>query len=701
VAGELRLQWSYARALFDPTTVARLAGHFEVLVEGLLADPGQRLSALPLLTAAERRQIEGEWNDTEIDFGSDVCFHELFSHQAARTPDAVALEMESEQHSYGELEARSNQLAHYLLGLGVRSEARVALFLPRTPRAMISLLAIWKAGGVYLPLSLGHPKERLAFLLAESAPEVILTRRDLRDRLPDLPSPGSKVVLVDDLEEAISRAPRRPLAARVFPGQLANLFYTSGSTGRPKGVMIEHRSLVNFLLAYVADVRLRPDDAFPAWTAASFDPALLEWFTPLLSGAKVLVVSEALLQDLSALTGMLRQATALDGVPSLYRQIVLHLEESGETSGWEQIRTVTVGGESVPTDLLQALHRLFPRAELRNSYGPTEATVLCTAYPAHSLGLTGDVIGRPLANMTVRLLDRAGHPVPIGVSGEIWIGGPGIGRGYFERPELTAERFGPGAPGRDNRGFRTGDLARYRPDGNVLYLGRIDNQVKIRGQRIELGEIEATLALHSGVAEVAVLAREEAGSKRLVAYVVPRSAIALQESELRALAVRRLPDAMVPSTFLFLDRMPRTSHGKLDRDRLPAPERPRRETSHAAPRNDLERSVATVWREILGPERPEEIGIDDNFFELGGDSLLLLRLRNRLQAVVGREIPVVALFQFATIRSFAESLAGTLATVSAGAAGATGAVSEEEKADRGQSRRESLARLNELRRRRR
>ncbi len=692
VDGALHLSWSYARALFDRTTLARMAGHFEILIAGLLADPGRPLSQLPLLTAAEFRQVEGEWNDTEVDFGCDACFHALFSRQAGRAPDAVALEMESEHHTYLELDARSNQLAHHLAALGVRPEVRVAVFLPRTPQAMLSLLALWKAGGVYLPLPAGSPLDHLAFLLDESAPGVILTREDRLGRLPASALERTRVVSVDADREAIARAPRTPPAASVGSDQLANLFYTSGSTGRPKGVMIEHRNLVNFLLAYVADVRLHPGDVFLAWTQATFDPSLLEWFTPLLSGAKVIVVSEERVQDFPALTSVLRDATALDGVPSFYRQVALHLEETGQAAGWEQMRSVTVGGESSSTDLLQALHRVFPRAELRNSYGPTEATILCTAYPAHAEGLRGDVIGRPQANMTVRLLDRAGHPVPIGVPGEIWIGGLGIGRGYFERPDLTAERF---TPGRDGRGFRTGDLARYLPDGNVLFLGRLDNQVKIRGQRIELGEIEATLSLHPAVADVAVVAREEAGGKRLVAYLVPASGATLDVSELRALAALRLPAAMLPAAFVLLPSLPQTSHGKLDRDALPAPERPRRETARAAPRNDLERAIAAVWREILGPERADEVGIDDNFFELGGDSLLLLRLRSRLQAVVGRDVPVVTLFQFATIRAFAESLPAKPGAASAPAA------PEEEPEDRGQNRREALARLQEIRGRRR
>jgi amino acid adenylation domain-containing protein len=692
VDGALLLTWSYARALFDRTTIARLAGHFEVLLAGLLAAPGRPLSDLPLLTAAELQQAEREWNDTAVDFGRDACLHELFTAQAERTPGAVALEMAGERYTYGELEARSNQLAHHLAALGVRPEVRVAVFLPRTPQAMLSLLAIWKAGGVYLPLPLSYPPERLAFLLGESEPGVVLTRRDLLGRLPALPgsSGESKVVLVDADREVIARSPRGPLANPALPAQLANLFYTSGSTGKPKGVMIEHRNLVNFLLAYVADVRFRPGDVLPAWTPASFDPALLEWFTPLLSGARVLVISEELLSDLPALTAALRSATALDGIPSLYRQIALHLEETGQTAGWDLIRTVTLGGESASTDLLEMLHRIFPNAELRNSYGPTEATVLCTSYPAHSAGLEGDVIGRPLANMTVRLLDREGRPVPIGVAGEIWIGGKGVGRGYFERPDLTAERFALFPRGLGERSFRTGDLARYRPDGNVLFLGRIDNQVKIRGQRIELGEIEATLALHPGVAEVAVLAREEAGGKRLVAYLAPRPGAQVKVGELRALTAERLPDSMVPAAFVLLDRLPRNSHGKLDRAALPAPERPRPEAAHAAPRTDLERALAAVWQELLGLR--ETAGIDDNFFELGGDSLLLLRLRSRLQATVGREVPVVALFQYPTIRSLAESLDRERSAPPAALAQPA-----ETAETRTETRRESLARLSQLR----
>jgi acyl carrier protein len=356
---------------------------------------------------------------------------------------------------------------------------------------------------------------------------------------------------------------------------------------------------------------------------------------------------------------------------------------------------VTLGGESATTDLLETLHQIFPQAALRNSYGPTEAAILCTAYPAHSAGVIGDVIGRPLANMSLRLLDRAGNPVPIGVPGEIWIGGEGIGRGYFRRPDLTSERFVPDPGVRGGRAFKTGDLARFRPDGQIEFLGRIDNQVKIRGQRIELGEIEATLALHPNVAEAAALARDLGGSRRLVAYVAPRPGARLDFAELRALAAERLPDSLVPSDFVLLDRLPRSSHGKLDRAALPAPERTRPEAAHAAPRTALERTIAAVWQDLLGLHQGE-VGIDDNFFELGGDSLLLLRLRSRLEAAAGRQLPVVTLFQYPTIRSLAENLERERAAAVAAVAAAV-----EVAEARTQARRESLSRLSELRGQRR
>ncbi|HZF08424.1 MAG TPA: amino acid adenylation domain-containing protein [Thermoanaerobaculia bacterium] len=701
--GSLQLTWSYARALFDRTTVARQAGHFAVLLAGLLADPGRRLSALPLLAAAEVQQVEQEWNDTEGDLGDEACPHQLFAAQAARTPDAVALEMEGDSLTYGELAARARRLARHLAAQGVRPETRVAVFLPRSPLSISALLGLWSAGGVYLPLPVGYPRERLAYLLADGAPGVILTRGDLLERLPEH---GARVILLDALgrEENEPERSEAPNAPPVQPVHLSYLLYTSGSTGRPKGVMIEHRNLAHLLRAYRADLRLGAGDVMPAWTPASFDPALLEGFTLLLAGGRVLVIPEERALDLPFLTAALRGATALDGVPSLYRQIALHLEETGQTRGWEPIHRLTVGGESVSTDLLRTLHRLFPRAELRNSYGPTEATVLCTSYPAHARGLRGDVIGRPLANMTLHLRDRAGQPVPIGVPGEIWIGGAGVGRGYFGRPDLTAERFSTFGGG---RAFRTGDLARLWPDGNVEFLGRIDDQVKIRGVRIEPGEIAATLAGHPAVAEAAVVVREEPTGKRLVAYVVPRPGVLPgvlpgipTAAELRALAARRLPEAMIPAAFVFLAELPRTRHGKLDRAALPAPERPRADTAHAAPRNDLERSLAAVWQDLLGGAGSGEVGIDDNFFELGGDSLLLLRLRSRLTAVVGRELPVVDLFQHPTIRSLAESLEGERAANAANTSGIATPSNDDAQA-RTQSRRESLARLREQRGRRR
>jgi amino acid adenylation domain-containing protein len=686
--GSLRAAWSFASDLFDGATVARLATHFESLLAAAAADPGLALARLPLLSAAERHQLRAEWNDSAADWPLARCLHHLIEEQVGATPDAVALEMDGVRLSYRALDERANRLARRLRGLGVEPEERVAVLLRRGFDTVASVLAIFKAGGVYVPLSALHPRARLAAILGESEPVAVLTESALAGLVPPH---GGHTLRLDEEAAALAALSGAPVPCKATPENLAYLIYTSGSTGEPKGVMIEHRHFVHFLYTTQDDIALGPGDVMPSWTTPTFDPSLLEWFAPLFAGARVLLIPEEKVLDMPALVDELRDATWLDGIPSIYRQIAAHLEEREGGAGWRHVRGITAGGESVPTDLLEALHRTFPVAELRNSYGPTETTILCTRFDAsRHPPLRGDVIGRPMGNVVLRLLDPAGNPVPIGVKGEIYIGGAGVGRGYFRREAWTAERFVEVDGGRF---FRTGDLARYLADGNLEFLGRIDHQVKIRGFRIELGEVEEALAGAPGVREVAVLAREHAGEKRLVAYVVPEPGAGPEAGSLRRRVAEQCPEYMVPAAFVFLPAMPRDANGKLDRRALPEPQgRPDLAAEYAAPRTELERTVAAVWAEVLGVER---VGLDDNFFELGGNSLLIVRLRARLAAATGKELPVVELFRSPTVRALAERLEEE--TSPERAAEAVAAAGQA----RGQTRQESLAQLAELRRQRR
>ncbi|HZF09405.1 MAG TPA: amino acid adenylation domain-containing protein, partial [Thermoanaerobaculia bacterium] len=694
--GGFRASLSYRRDLFDRSTVLRLAGHLSILLEGLAEEPARPLSALPLLGAAERHQLAAEWNDTALvpdAGGAGECPHDLFAVPLRRHPDRVAVEMEGRHLTYAGLDAAANRLALRLVALGVERGSRVAVLLDRCPELLVAFLASSRAGGVYLPLAPTYPRQRLAHLLAESAPAVLLTGERVVERVGHLEAllpPAARVVCLDRLGEraALLALPGDAFPPRARPEDLAYLIYTSGSTGTPKAAMVEHRNLACYLRSVPGFLMTGSGHVVPSWAPVTFDLSLIEWSYALLTGGTVLLVPDERVLDLPALVaGALSRATSLVAVPALLRQIVLHLEETGERGAWEHYGNVSAGGDSVGADLLEAMRRVFPRAVLRNIYGPTETTMLCIAHRVPAVGpLRGDVIGRPVADVVLRLLDRAGNPVPLGVPGEIWVGGGGVGRGYFQRPELTADRY---VEREGRRFFRSGDLARYLPDGTLLFLGRQDTQVKLRGQRIELGEIEAALVAQPAIAEAVVALRGEGGAARLVAYVVPRPGERLEAPEIGALRralAERLPEALVPAAVVVLEALPKSAHGKVDRRALPAPEP--RPALEAAPRTPLERAVAAVWQEVLGIER---VGIDDNFFELGGSSLLLVRLRSRLAQTLERDVAVVDLFQHPTIRALAEHLAR--------AEGAVPGAPEKQAADlaRTQTRRESLARMKERR----
>ncbi len=648
----LRGYFEYNTDLFDATTIARMAGHFQILLEGVVADPGQHLSALPLLTEAERHQLLVEWNDTQSDYPRDACIHELFETQAERTPDAVAVVFEDERLTYRQLNRRSNQLAHHLRKLGVGPEVLVGICVERSIEMVVGLLGILKAGGAYVPLDPSYPRERLGFMLEDARAPVLLTEGRLVD---DLPGHGAQVVCLDTGWEAIARESEENSVSGVTADNLAYVMYTSGSTGRPKGVMICHRGVCNYLYWRQAYFPLTEADRLLQTASLSFDDSVWELFEPLMVGAQVVMVPPGGEQDSEYLIRLVteRQITAACFVPSLLRGF---LDEQG-VEACRSLWRVTTGGEVLTVELQE---RFFSRlaANLYNGYGPTEATMSATFWSCERGSDQRAVpIGRPIHNTQIYLLDHRLQPVPVGVPGELFIGGVGLARSYLNRPELTAEKFIPhpfsAEPGA--RLYRTGDLARYRPDGNLEFLGRIDDQAKIRGFRVEPGEVEAVLREHPTVREGAVVVREIVpGEKRLVAYVVPARELAPPVGELRGFLKEKLPEYMVPSAFVVLDALPLTPNGKVDRRALPAPDyqsRPELGGTFVAPGTPVEETLAGIWAEVLGLER---VGVHDDFFELGGHSLLATRVVSRLRDALRVELPLRCLFETPTVAELAE-----------------------------------------------
>jgi amino acid adenylation domain-containing protein len=609
------------------------------LLEGIVAAPDARLSELPLLGEAERHRLLSEWNaTTAADYPRDKCVHELFAAQAACTPDAVVLVHEDQQLTYAELDRRSNQLAHHLRGLGGGPEVIVGLCVERSPEMVIGLLGILKAGGAYLPLDPSYPAERLAYMVSDAHVPIVVTQAGLEQVLPEH---GARAVRLDADWDEVSAAPTSVPASGVAACNLAYVIYTSGSTGRPKGVMVGHGAVVNFLSSMAQAPGLEPLDTMASVTPLSFDIAGLEIYLPLLHGARVALIPRAVALD----GGQLRErlaavgASVMQATPTTWRLL--------REAGWQEDLKVLCGGEALAVDLAQSLTAGSSR--VWNLYGPTETTIWSTA---GRLVRGGPVtIGGPIGNTQAYILDDYLQAVPVGVCGELYIGGIGLARGYAKRPGLTAERFIADPFGSGKRLYRTGDLARWRADGELEYLGRADHQVKVRGYRIELGEIEAALRGDAGIRDCVVVAREDApGDKRLVAYLVGEGEATTDTNELRARLQRSLPEYMVPSAFVTLDALPLTPNGKVDRRALPAPEGRPEVTAFVAPRTPIEEAVAAIWCELL---RLDRVGVHDNFFELGGHSLLATRVIARLREVLEVELPLRALFQRPTIAELA------------------------------------------------
>ncbi|MGH7826173.1 MAG: amino acid adenylation domain-containing protein, partial [Candidatus Binatia bacterium] len=660
----------YSTDLFHRDTIERMARHFQILLEGIAADPDQPISTLPIMTEPERHQILFEWNDTAADYPKDKCIHELFEAQVEKTPDEIAVTFDGRQLTYRELNLRANQLGRYLRALGVGPEGLVGICVDRSLEMVVGLLGILKTGGAYVPLDPSYPQERLAFMLEDAALSVVVTQeRCLESGQRPAVSRRITYVCVDRDWPVIQRESADNPQGETNSDNLAYVIYTSGSRGQPKGVQVSHRSVVNCLLSIGERVGLTSQDQLLAVTTISFDIAALELYLPLLVGGTVVAASREEATDGNELACRVKEssATVMQGTPSTWRMLI--------DAGWEGSREFKIlcGGESLSGELAEAL---LTRGEVWNLYGPTESTIWSTMAKVEANDKP-ILMGRPIANTQIYIRDTYLQPVPIGIPGDLYIGGDGLARGYLNRPELTPGKFIPN-PFSDNsnsRLYRTGDRAKYLADGNIEFLGRVDNQVKIRGYRIELGEIESVLNQHPAVRESVVVTRDDVtekprasdnlesktgtehsrsieNPKSLVAYIVT-VAVSPSVTELQNFLKEKLPDYMIPSWFVFLDALPLTPNGKIDRNALPPPdgERPLLDRGFVEPRTEIEELVAQIWREVL---ELDKIGIHDNFFELGGHSLLATRVVARLRSNFFVDLPLRKLFELPNVAELAE-----------------------------------------------
>jgi amino acid adenylation domain-containing protein len=634
----------FSTDLFERGRMERMLGHYVTLLDAALTHPETSIEDLPMLTAAELAELQASELATRVDHDTERSVHLAVADRARLTPDAVAVRFGERQLKYAELDRRANQLAHHLVALGVNRGDRVGIHVERSPEMIVALLATFKAGAAYVPLDPGFPTNRLDFMLEDSGTALLVTTADLAEARP---TAWTNVVVQLDADAAViaehpETAPDVPTAGT----DVAYVIYTSGSTGQPKGVQIEHRNLTNFLASMAEMPGLDQHDVLLSVTTLSFDISVLEIFLPLVRGAQVVLVDRETTLNPSALRAAIERCspTIMQATPTMWRMLV-----DARWTGRDGLK-ILCGGEPMPADLAAAL--LERCSELWNMYGPTETTVWSTAKRIEA-GFDKITIGTPIDNTTVHILDGQLRPLPVGVPGELFIGGDGVARGYLNRPELTAERFigQPGAAGK--RLYRTGDLAQRLPDGDIELLGRIDHQVKVRGHRIELAEIEAALATHSAVSQAIVTTHEfSPGDTRLVAYYT-HLADAPATSELRSHLQAVLPSYMIPSSYIALEAFPLTPNKKINRGALPTPTAPRTGSIDDPPRPGIESEIAAIWRDVLGVPA---ISRHDDFFELGGHSLVAVRVFARIEQLTGKTYPVTSLFRASTVAGFAELL---------------------------------------------
>ncbi|MEC4813297.1 MAG: amino acid adenylation domain-containing protein [Scytonema sp. PMC 1069.18] len=673
--------WEYSTDLFDESTISRMSGHFQRLLEGIVESPKQHISQIPLLTPTEHHQLLVEWNQTQADYPTDKCIHELFEQLVQRKPDAIALVFEDHRLTYQQLNSRANQLAHYLRTLGVGSEVLVGICVERSLDMVVGLLGILKAGGAYVPLDPSYPKERSAFMLQNSQPLVLLTQESL---ISELPEHTAQVVCFDKDWHSIAQHSEENLHLTTTPDNLAYVIYTSGSTGKPKGVQVTHANLCHYAQGMGRSLEIVAEDIYLHTASIAFSSSVRQLMVPLAQGATVKIANSEQRKDPRALLAAIKQhnVTVIDIVPSYWRNCIHTLNdldiETRQALLDNKLRLIVSASEPLLSDIPKQWRFGFKHpARLINMFGQTETCGIVATYP---ISIQEDErvkivpLGRPIANTQIYLLDEHLQPVPIGVPGEIYIGGLGLARGYLNRAELTIEKFisNPFRTVEDRspkqeakayssvptsqRLYKAGDLARFLPDGSIEFLGRRDYQVKIRGFRIELGEIEAVLSQHPSVAQTVVIAREDIpGEKSLVAYVVPNEELAPITKDLRQFLREKLPEYMVPSAFMFLEALPLTPSGKVNRSALPAPDftKPDSEADFVAPRNDLERQLVQIWEEVL---HVQSISIKHNFFDLGGHSLLAVHIFAQIEKRFGKKLPLSTLLRSGSVESLAKLL---------------------------------------------
>ncbi|MEG4800498.1 amino acid adenylation domain-containing protein [Microcoleus sp. ARI1-B5] len=660
--------WSYSTDLFDAETIERMNEHFQILLAGIVAHPELPISALPLLPDKEKHLLLVEWNQTQTDDPQDRCLHQLVAVQAEATPEKIAVSFEGQTLTYQELHQRSNQVAHYLQKRGVKPDDLVGICVERSLEMLVGLLGVLKAGGAYVPIDPNYPDDRVEYMIDNSQAKVLLTQQRL---VKNLPTKEALVICLDTDWSLIAQESQETPIASVTPENMAYVIYTSGSTGKPKGVQVLHRGAVNFLRSMREQPGISAADILLSVTTLSFDIAVLELYLPLTVGAQVVILSREDAMDGRKLSQTIAQLgiTILQATPATWRLLL--------ESGWEGQSPMKIlsGGEAMPKELAAQL--LTKGTELWNLYGPTETTVWSTVYqvkdPEQRI-----LIGKPIANTDIYILDSLLQPVPVGVAGELHIGGSGLARGYLQRDDLTTERFIPNPFRETERIYKTGDLARYLPDGNIECLGRLDFQVKIRGFRIELGEIESVLVKHPNVQQAVVIVREDfPGDKRLVGYIVAVNNQNPTIQELRSLLKEYVPEYMVPSIFVFLEALPLTPNGKVDRKALPAPQQsaqppitpatptplyppatttqatPEKPREFASPQDDLEVQLIKIWEKVL---HTSPISTTDNFFELGGHSLLAISLIREIEETYKQKLSLPILFQSPTIQQLANTL---------------------------------------------
>jgi amino acid adenylation domain-containing protein len=667
---QMLVRISYDTNRFDDGTITRLLGHFQTLLEGIISNPEARVSQLSLLTKFEKQQLLGDWNNIHENYLQDKCIHQLFEEQVERTPHNVAVVFENNSLTYQQLNTRANQLAHYLQELGVKPDTLVGICVERSLEMIVGILGILKAGGAYVPLDPEYPQERLNFMLEDSQVKVLVTQAKLVESIPE--HQAQLICLDTDWEKIAQNITSNP-ENKSEPENLTYIIYTSGSTGKPKGVLVNHANVVRLFAATDSRYHFNSQDVWTLFHSYAFDFSVWEMWGALLYGGRLVIVPYLVTRSPELFYELLCQekVTILNQTPTAFRQLIQAeesvkgdisplLREVGKDSVTEtdlSLRLVIFGGESLEINSLQPW---FDRhgdqlPQLVNMYGITETTVHVTYRPLSmaDVNSTASVIGRPLPDLQVYLLDQYLQPVPVGVPGEMYVGGAGVAKGYLNRPELTTERFISSPFEHSNKLYKTGDLARYWPNGELEYLGRIDNQVKIRGFRIELGEIEALLASHPQIWETVVLVWDDtAGDKRLVAYIVPQPEITIIIDEIRQFLKAKLPDYMVPNAFVILEALPLTTNGKIDRRALPPPNLDISD-KYVAPSTPIEEILVNIWSEVL---KVEKVGINDNFFELGGHSLLATQLVAQIRDRLKIELPLRQLFNTATLAELAQGI---------------------------------------------